>query len=439
MDFNTAPIDPESAQQLRERGLTLDLVDTTNAEAFTAWMHAETRGFHGPRTSERVIGELLRGIAGRRTSGVWDETGAEPATPVATVSTWPTALTVPGARTVQAWAISSVTVAPTHRRRGVARALLEAELRTAKSLGLPLAMLTVSEATIYSRYGFGPAAMTLDLSIDTRRAHWAGPNATGRVHFVSREQVRDDGRVILERARLRAPGEIELDEYAWGQIAGTVSDDSDTAKQLRAVRYDDADGVPQGFVIYRVAESEVEFAAHTASVRYLVAATEDAYAGLWRYLIELDLVSTVKAPLRAVDEPVVWQVSDFRAARKSAERDHLWVRILDVAAALAARNYSAPGRIVLDVSDPLGFADARVLASIDDAGAATVTPLDGEAPTGAAGLALGVNDLGSLYLGGVSARSLLRAGRITELTPGSADAADASFRSNVAPWLSVWF
>ena len=55
------------------------------------------------------------------------------------------------------WAISMVTVAATHRRRGIARGLLEGELRAAASAGVPMAGLTVTEATIYGRYGFGPA------------------------------------------------------------------------------------------------------------------------------------------------------------------------------------------------------------------------------------------------------------------------------------------
>jgi predicted acetyltransferase len=281
--------------------------------------------------------------------------------------------------------------------------------------------------------------MTADLTIDTRRAGWSGPAASGRLHFVPVEQLREDGRAILERVRLLTPGEIELDAYLWERQLGLVGDDGDQAKHLRAVRYDDAAGVPQGFAVYRVVESAADFARRQATVQYFAAATDEAYAGLWRYLLELDLIGTVTAPLRSVDEPVVWQLADFRAARKSNERDHLWLRILDVTAALEARRYSAPGRIVLEVADPLGFADAPVLVSIDASGTATVTPLTGAAPDDAAALSLTVNELAALYLGGTSARSLVRSGRITELRPGSADAVDSSFRSPVTPWLSVWF
>jgi GNAT superfamily N-acetyltransferase len=144
----TLPIDAESADRLAAKGLRLDLVDTADAAAFTAWLQAENRGFHMPRVAEKAIDEQFRLTGYRRTTGVWDATAADAATPVATVACWPTPLTVPGERSIPSWAISAVTVAPTHRRRGIARALLGAELRTAHRAGLPMAMLTVSEATI---------------------------------------------------------------------------------------------------------------------------------------------------------------------------------------------------------------------------------------------------------------------------------------------------
>src|SRR5690606_5497601 len=155
--------------------------------------------------AESDLAASLDGLAYRRTTGVWDD-GDDPVAPVGTVSSWPAALTVPGGRTVQAWAISSVSVAPTHRRRGVARAMLEAELRTASALGLPLAMLTVSESTIYGRFGFAPAAMTANLLIDTRRAKWAGRLPGGRLRFVSREEARELLPELSERSRRTGVG-----------------------------------------------------------------------------------------------------------------------------------------------------------------------------------------------------------------------------------------
>jgi predicted acetyltransferase len=439
MTFADAPIDSESVGRLKQQGLRLGLVDTSDEAAFNAWLQADARGFYLPQTARQHLDEARAGAAYRRTTGVWDPCEPDAATPVATVSSWPTPMAVPGERDITAWAISSVTVSPTHRRRGVARALLEAELRTAHELRVPLAVLTASEATIYSRYGFGPAARAADLSIDSRRARWAGPAASGRVHFISLEQLQETGRALFEASRPQRPGDVALDDQLWGQLVGVVRDTEDHAKHLRAVRYDDATGAPQGFAIYRVSGGEQDFSAHTVTVRYLLAVTDDAYAGLWRYLLDLDLVSTVVAPLRSVDEPLLWQVSNVRAVTVNAVTDHLWARILDVTAVLEARRYSAPRRIALDISDPLGFANEHVLLTIEANGAASVTQLTGAAPDDAAALTLTVSDLSALHLGGVSARTLVRAGRVTERRPGSAEAFDASFHSDDAPWLSTWF
>lgn len=437
-DHSATPIDPQSAARLGTDGLRLELVDTADTTAFGRWLTAEARGFYDSTPTPETLAPQLTGLADRRSTGVYDDSAADPSTPVATVSAWPTALTVPGRRSVPAWAISAVTVSPTHRRRGIARVMLEAELRTATTLGASLAILTVSEATIYSRYGFAPAAMKADWRIDTRRARWTGPAASGRVHFVTAEDLREVSTDIVERTRLGVPGQIEQWDLLRDRLLG-IGADADRRKALRLVRYDDADGEPQGFAVYTVKESGPEFSSHTVDIEHLVSATDDAYAGLWRYFLEHDLVTTVTAPLRSVDEPVAWQVADIRAAHRVDQHDHLWTRILDVPAALEGRNYAGPASIVLDVDDALGFADCLVLLEIDAEGVATVTDLDGEAPLGAAALSLSVNELSALYLGGMSVGSLVRAGRITELRPGSADVVDHAFHSTVTPWLGFWF
>ena len=438
-DYRTHPIDAESAGRLAGSGLRLALVDTEDAASFSAWLAAVSRGFHDRHPSQDALDAQLRTRASRRTTGVWDDSGADPATPIATSAARTTALTVPGHSGVEAWAISAVSVAPTHRRRGIARAMLEAELRTADALGVPIAILTVSEATIYDRYGFAPAAWAADWTIDTRRATWAGPVASGRVHFVTLEQLRHEGLAIVERVRLDTPGQIEFSGHLWERLLGLNGDSKEPDRQLRFVRYDDSAGQPQGFAVYRVVESPAGMPAHTLEVQYLVAASADAYAGLWRFMLEMDLVAEVRASLRSVDEPFVWCITDARAARKTSERDHLWTRILHPKPALEARKYGAPGRILLDVEDSLGFAAGRFLLNIAGDGSAAVTRLAASAEPHDAAVALRVNELSALYLGGVSALTLARAGRLTELTPGSAAVLDASFRGTIAPWLSIWF
>lgn len=438
-EFRTAPLDPTSTERLESTGLSLGLVDTADAESFARWLQAEARGFHGPTMSQEWIDEQVVTASYRRTTGVWDDTAADPASPVASVSSWVADLTVPGLRSVPAWLISAVTVSPTHRRRGIARNLLESELRTADSLGVPVAVLTVSEATIYGRYGFAPTAMSTDLEINTTRAAWTGPVPAGRLHFATPEDLREDGLALIERVRLRTPGEVQFDGHLWLRLIGLTVDEEKSAKKLRIIRYDDEQGVLQGFAVYSVTETGTNYSAHRLDLAYFVAATDDAYAALWRFLIEMDLVDRIVAQLRPVDEPLAWQVADYRAVATTAKRDHLWARILDVPAALAAREYAASGTIILEVSDPLGFADGVFQLDIAADGSAEVAVIDGDIPEGIDALSLSVNELGALYLGGTSAQSLVNAGRILELTTDAATQVDAAFRSPRAPFLSIWF
>lgn len=435
-DYRTRSIDTRAYDDLAASGLRLALVDTGDASAFATWYQAEARGFHESASTPDEVSQATAAVAYRRTTGVWDDAIGEPEVPVATISSWPAQFTVPGHRSVTGWAISSVTVAPTHRRRGIARAMLEAELRTAASLGVPIAALTASEATIYARYGFGPAALVATWSIDTSRASWAGPSPAGSVEFLSSESLLEQGPAIFERARLHLVGDIERWTGRWRDLLDF--DDPVKSRAPRVVRYVDEHGDAQGFAIYLLREVDHPVPTRVLEVRHLIAATDDAYAGLWQFLLEQDLVDEVTAPLRPIDERVIWQVTDRRAVRKTFEQDHLWGRILDVPAALAGRSYRDRSRLGFVVADDLGFADGSYLLDIGNDGVATVTASD-ELPENVAALSLGIAELSSLYFGGVSAVALAQAERIVELSPGSAEAVDAAFRISPEPWLSIWF
>jgi predicted acetyltransferase len=394
----TQPIDETSRTRLASAGLTFRLVDPSDATDFVPWSDAMTRGFYGPTEPPADTEAQRAHHLDDRLTGVYDPTSATPEQPVATTHCWPADLTLPGDRTVPAWAVSGVTVAQTHRRRGLARALMEAELRTAVALGCPVAMLTVSESTIYARFGYSPAALARLLTISTRRARWIGPETTGRVQYVSAEQLRHEGFAIVERVRPTVPGEVSYSGtgHLWLRRLG-LSGRDDNAKNLRFVRHDDENGTAQGFAIFQLVENEADFAEHELKLHALVAATPAAYASLWRFLLEMDLVSTITAYMRPVDEPLRWMIDDFRAIHVD-ERDHLWVRVLDVPAALSGRTYATPDRIVLAVDDPLGHAEGTWALDIDPDGHATVTPVDEPAD-----VSMTVNALGSLLLGGVRA------------------------------------
>ncbi len=429
-----APLDGAAQMTLAERGLELRLVRRADRAGFERWLDAVARGFlDAERTAEEYDAAFDR-ITSRRMIGVYDPGAPEPDMPVGTFASWVGELSVPGEKVVPACAISAVTVAPTHRRRGIARAMMEGELRVAADLGIPVAMLTVSESTIYGRYGFAPAAAATTWTIDTRRATWTGPRPSGRVDFIPRERFRQLAPALHEQSRAGVPGEVEMPSGHWDRFAGTRPDAKEPGK-LRAVQYTAADDQVRGLALYAVAENKDDFTLSTVHVVYLMAADPDAYAALWRFFLEMDLIGEVRARELSTDEPLLWMISDQRAAKVTVQ-DHQYIRVLDVTRALESRRYGAPGVVAVDVDDPLGIAGGRHVLRVDDDRWATVTPWDGGAPDGAVTVRASITDLSAAYLGAVSLTTLAAAGRVR-----STDAAAAArvFSWHVPARLSFWY
>lgn len=417
---------------LAGRGLVVRRVDDALRTETDPWLEAVSRGFLGGERTDVQRDAFFAHTAYRRKIGVFDETAPQPDVPVATFASWAAELTLPGG-TVAACAISSVTVAPTHRRRGILRSVMTGELRTAVERGLPVAILTVSESTIYGRFGFAPAALAAQWTIDARRARWVGPDAPGRIDFVTRAQGREIAAALHERVRAQTPGEIDMPGGHSDRFFGTRAD-VEKAEELRVVQYRSATGDVDGVALYKVTENEHDFAASTVDVLLLVAATDEAYAGLWRFLLTMDLIATVRAGELSVDEPLWWMIADQRAATVTV-RDHHYTRILDVPAALSARTYDVADTVVLDVADPLGIASGVFLLTTDADGTAAVELVD-EPPVGVPTVTLGVAELSALLLGGVSPVTLARAGR---LVADDAPALARLFASTVPPRLSFWY
>lgn len=431
--FREGSPDPVSAERLAAQGLDIRTI-AADGDGFEGFLQAVVRGFLGSEHSDVQTAATRERSGYRRATGVYDPQSPMRDRPVGTIASWMGRLSVPGDRDIAACAISAVTVAPTHRRRGIARALLEGELRVAHAAHVPIAMLTVSESTLYGRYGFAPAAAGADWVIDIKRAAWTGPTPAGRVDFIAKERARELLASVHERVRLRIPGEIDIPPGHWDTIAGTRPD-AVKPEAKRAVQYTDESGDVRGVAVYTVTENDVDYTKSTVTLTYLLAETDDAYAALWRFFIEMDLIGELRASELSVDEPLLWMLSDQRAAVVTI-RDHQYVRVLDVAATLEARMYGAPGSLVLQVSDPLDLAGGRFRLDVGDDLTARVERIEGDATAEGVVVELGVQELSAISLGGVSVTTLAAAGRIT-----TTDAALATriFAGTRAPRLSIWY
>jgi len=431
--FHSAPVDATATRDLGAHELTIAVLDGSARAVTERWQDAVARGFLGGEPDDKQHEAFFTHASpSRRKVGVYDVAGPQPDLPVATFASSITELTVPGG-VLPATAISAVTVAPTHRRRGILRSVMAGELRAAAELGVPIAVLTVSESTIYGRFGFAPAAAAAQWEIAVRRARWIGPDAPGRLDFVTRE----DGQLIAtqlhERIRQTSPGEIAMPGGHWARFFGTRPD-AEKPGRLRAVQYRSPDGEVDGLALYTVTENHDDFTLSTIEVSLLLAATDEAYAGLWRFLLSMDLIGTVKASELAVDEPLWWMIADQRAATITI-RDHQYVRILDVPGVLSARRYDVADSVAFDVTDPLGLAGGTFVLTVDADGSAAVDAVDA-APVGIPLVRLGVTELSALLLGGVSAIALARAGRLDTDDP---ERIARLFQTPGAPRLSFWY
>ncbi|NHI17920.1 GNAT family N-acetyltransferase [Microbacterium excoecariae] len=427
LDARTVPADPTSRDALAARGLDYRVVE---ADDLADHLRAEHRGFLGDEPTEAEVADDLRTHAERRVIGVYDAASPQPY-PVATECAWVTPLSVPGGE-IDMWAISGVTVAATHRRRGIARGMLEGDLRAAKDAGLAIAGLTATEATIYGRYGFAPAAPVAHVSVDARRAGWGTTDPAASLEFVERAELARDLSELHERTRTARAGDVGAWPRRWEQKAG-LTPDVDKPRQVRGVRALDATGALVGALAFRVVET-AEYHNHTLRIEHLVAATPDAHAALWRFALSYDLVGTVEAPLQPVDDALGWLVRDRRAITRRVH-DHGWLRILDVPRALAARELVGAFGVRLAVTDPLGLADGAWTVARLGAEGARIEPL-AEGQT--AEVTLDVGALSAAYLGGVRLETLQAAGHVTG-DPAKIRALSDALSARRAPHLSIWY
>jgi len=433
VDARTVPADPESARRLREQGFDYRVVDIADYGSAVAFAQAAERGFLGGAPSDAEIERMRETWEQRRNVGVYEADAVASALPVGTVNSWVASMSLPGgdARSaIPMWAISMVTVAATHRRRGIARGLLEGELRAAASAGVPVAGLTVTEATIYGRYGFGPAVPVSRIAVDARTSGWRAPQAPGRLEYVGLDELARELGELHERARFARAGQIAGWRGRWLGQAGLGAGSKKDAS-ARGVHYRDVDGVVRGAIAYTLKELPGSFR-NSMTIRQLVAETDDALSALWGFAVNHDLVDRIEADLRPVDDPVVRLVANPHAV-DVAVRDHGWLRILDAPAALRARRYAASLDTVIRVEDGYGFADGTWRLSIDAAGAAEV-----EATDAAPDVVLDVATLSSAYAGGVPLTQLAAAGRVQ----GDAAAVAAlgrALHADPAPTLSIWY
>jgi predicted acetyltransferase len=320
--------------------------------------------------------------------------------------------------------ISVVGVYPTHRRRGVLRAMMDAQLLHVHQRGEPIAALWASEETIYGRFGYGLASWCGEITVPKEWSAFAKPlERRGRTRLVTSEEAREFFPPVYDSVWRERPGMFTRTPE-WWELRTLRMPEEEAATPKRFVVLE-IDGTTQGYGIYR-SHPKFEDAVSKGRLEVVEAfgTTPQATAEIWRFLLDIDWSATVEMELLPPDHPLFLLLAYPRRARYRMY-DGLWVRLVDVGAALSGRAYAADGSMVFEVRDAVcPWNEGRW--KLDD-GAASRTEE-------AAELALDVDALGSAYLGAVSFEQLRDGGRVEELADGAVRRADELFGWRPLPW-----
>jgi len=358
--------------------------------------------------------------------------------PIGTTGAYSFRMTVPGGE-VAAAGVTVVGVEPGHRRQGVLRSLMRRQLDDVRGRGEPLAILWASESAIYQRFGYGLGTLSGSFEIERGRTAWLRPwEPEGRLRLVDAAEALVTFPLVYEQTRAVTPGALSRTEtwWQWGILHDAEHMRRGAGPKFRYLY--EVDGVAEGYAIYR---SKGEWDERGPKGQVLVAeamaATPRAERAVWDFLFGIDLMRSAKAGRVAVPHPLQLALADPRALGLTVG-DGLWVRLVDLPAALTARRYGETGALVLAVADafcPWNAGRWRLAAS-GEPGRATAIVERTDAP---ADLSLDVVDLGAAYLGAFRLSELARAGRVEELIPGALRRADVLFSSDRAPWCATMF
>jgi predicted acetyltransferase len=394
-----------------------DVRPACDADEFARALYGIGQYFSGP-LSEEQLARFAQFLPIERMLAAWTEGEI-----VGGAGALPFQLSVPGGE-LACGGVTAVGVYPTHRRRGVLRALMDTQLQQMHERGEPLAALWASEETIYGRFGYGAAAWCGEIKLPRPWSAYAQPfERRGTARFVSAEEAAVAFPPVWEALMRSRPGVFRRTR-AWWELRRLRLPEEEQSNPRRFVTLE-LDGTVQAYAIYRQLPSW-EGGSSTARLELLeaVGATPGATAEIWRFLLDIDWYATFGAALLPLDHPLF---SLLATPRRTQFRmgDALWLRLVDVGAALSGRAYGGDGRIVFEVRDAVcPWNDGRW--KLED-GRAARTDDDAD-------IALDASALASAYFGAISFAQLRDGLRLDVLRDGAVERADALFAWRPLPW-----
>jgi len=400
-------------------------------DEFPAFALAGEMGFGAASVSDDDLAEFIKTMEFDRTMAVFDGTEI-----VGTGVAFSFQMTMPGLTTVPTAGVSWITVLPTHRRRGILRRMMQHQLADVRRRGEPLAILLASESVIYGRFGYGLSTTQARYEIEPRHGTFGrAPESTGRVSIIDKERAKEILPLVYDRARRLQPGALTRSPEWWDLFLGDPERWRDGQSARFYVIYESRPGQVDGYSTYRVKQKwDDGFPQSQLTLGQLETTTTEARAGLWRYLLNVDLVTSIRTFPFPIDEPLRWMLADPRRLRVTGYGDFLWTRLVDIPTALSGRRYPTEDRLSFEVVDE--FLPDNSGRCLLEGGPDGATCRRGRARPD---LTLQVTDLGAAYLGGVHFTTLARAGRVVENTAGALQRADLMFAAEPAAFCATDF
>lgn len=372
------------------------------------WFDAVRMGFHQTKGTDSQFEHFL---ADATADGTTFRSVADPddpeGMPVGTLAGFDRSVNA-GLEVLPARLITDITVRPTHRRQGMLRRMITTDLADAHDRGLPVAALTVTEATIYGRFGFGVSTTANRIEVDSSvkfRLHPGSGDDHGRVRVVEPEEAIDHINAVFATFHATTRGSVDWPNFYQDWMSGRFDFDADApSRKLRCALHLDRHGTVDGFVNYTIGERGD--GPRAVQVQMLIGTNPAAYIGLWEYLAAIDLTDVVSTGSARLDDPLMWAMVDRRGYKITGAGDRVWCRILDPVRCLSARPWRGTGSIVLDILDPMEFAAGRFRIEVTD-GTATVSPTDAEAD-----VTVPAEVLAGLWLGSSPVHQVAAAARI---------------------------
>ncbi|HWE80070.1 MAG TPA: GNAT family N-acetyltransferase [Gaiellaceae bacterium] len=371
--------------------------------------------YFGMEPGDELSQQFAQLIPTERMHAVWDG-----AVVVAGAGSFPLALSVPGGE-LACSGTTVVGVSPTHRRRGLLRRMMRAELDGAHERGEPLAALWASEEPIYGRFGYGQAGFAGEVSIQKGHDAYVVPSEPkGAVRLIDADEALDAFPPLWSALARERPG-VPSRSTDWWKLRSLAT--RGAGKNHLALL--ERDGAPAAYAIYHHDPKwEAGVATGAVVVVEAIGSTPSAVAELWRYLLDIDWIEAITASLLPPDHPLFFLLAEPRRMRYR-RGDGLWVRLVDVGAALAGRTYPVEPDIVFEVRDAFcPWNEGRWHLAGGTAEQTEARP----------DLALEAATLASAYLGGLGFAQLAQVGRVEELTPGAVARADSIFHHGLHPW-----